>query len=182
MNKIYVTSDLHFCHDKSFLYEPRGFTNVTDMNDYIIETWNNMIDNDDIVYILGDTILINKEKGIEYLNKLNGKLYLVIGNHDTDNKIKLYKQCKNVQAVEFAYRLKYRKWRFFLTHYPSITDSYGDGTTPREHTYNLCGHTHTKNMFQDWDKGCIVHVEMDTNNCKPWDIEEIIDKIKERYE
>ena len=30
---IYLTSDWHFCHDQSFLYEPRGFKNVDEMNE-----------------------------------------------------------------------------------------------------------------------------------------------------
>ena len=34
---IYFTSDLHIGHDKDFLYKPRGFNNVWDMDNAIIE-------------------------------------------------------------------------------------------------------------------------------------------------
>ena len=27
---IYLTSDTHFCHNKDFLYEPRGFQSIGD--------------------------------------------------------------------------------------------------------------------------------------------------------
>ena len=51
---IWFTSDLHFNHDKEFLYKPRGFHNVIEMNESIIEVYNKFISKDDIVYILGD--------------------------------------------------------------------------------------------------------------------------------
>ena len=30
---IYITSDLHFCHDRGFIYGPRGFKSVHEMNE-----------------------------------------------------------------------------------------------------------------------------------------------------
>ena len=33
---IWLTSDLHFCHDRYFIYEPRGFENIEDMNETIV--------------------------------------------------------------------------------------------------------------------------------------------------
>lgn len=52
MGKIYLTSDLHFCHDKDFIYEPRGFKCVEDMNETIVKNWNGLITEDDDVYIV----------------------------------------------------------------------------------------------------------------------------------
>ena len=43
---IYLTSDWHFCHNQPFLYEPRGFKNIEEMNDIISK-----IDFDNISYI-----------------------------------------------------------------------------------------------------------------------------------
>ena len=37
MNKIWLTSDLHFCHNRDFIYEPRGFASVHEMNEAIIK-------------------------------------------------------------------------------------------------------------------------------------------------
>lgn len=54
---IYLTSDLHFCHDKDFIYGARGFDSVDDMNAAIIENWNALINDDDEVYVLGDLML-----------------------------------------------------------------------------------------------------------------------------
>ena len=43
MGKIFITSDLHFFHNQSFIYEPRGFDNVYDMNNAIVKNWNNKL-------------------------------------------------------------------------------------------------------------------------------------------
>ena len=40
MGRIFVTSDLHFGHDRGFLYEPRGFSNIEDHDEAVIANWN----------------------------------------------------------------------------------------------------------------------------------------------
>ena len=32
---VFFTSDTHFCHDRGFVYEPRGFKNIEEMNEAI---------------------------------------------------------------------------------------------------------------------------------------------------
>lgn len=174
---IYLTSDLHFCHDKGFLYEPRGFSSVWEMNREILQRFNEVVGIDDDVYILGDIMLNNNDIGISYLKKLKGKVHIVIGNHDTDERIRLYKECCNVVEVAYACRLKYNGYRFFLTHYPTLCNNWDDGKTLKKKLINICGHTHTKDPFIDWDKGAIFHCELDTNYCMPWSIEEIIENL-----
>ena len=46
---IYVTSDLHFNHDKFFCYVPRGFQSVEEMNNAIVKRWNAVITDEDDV-------------------------------------------------------------------------------------------------------------------------------------
>lgn len=58
---IYVTSDTHFCHNKPFIYEDRGFKNIEEMNDTIIENWNKLVKPDDTVIHLGDVMLNDNE-------------------------------------------------------------------------------------------------------------------------
>ena len=53
MGNIYFTSDLHFGHNRDFIFGPRGFTNVQDHDETIIKTWNALVQPDDNVYILG---------------------------------------------------------------------------------------------------------------------------------
>jgi len=180
MNEIWITSDTHFCHNKDFLWQPRGFNNQWEMNDAIIENWNSIVNPADDVYLLGDVMLSDNEQGLKCLKALKGNIHICVGNHDTDERIKLYNSCYNVVEIEYAYRFKVDKWRFFATHFPTLVGNYDDEKIPTRQLYNLCGHTHTKDMFLDWDKGRIIHTEMDTNNCRPWNINEIIDQIKNK--
>ena len=60
---IYLTSDLHFCHNREFLYKPRGFDSVWDMNKVIVESWNKVVGADDDVYVLGDLMLNDNDEG-----------------------------------------------------------------------------------------------------------------------
>ena len=87
---VWFTSDLHFCHDKEFLYGPRGFTNVGDMNEELIKKWNDVVTTEDIVYVLGDLMLNNDEKALRCIERLNGTLHIILGNHDTENRISFF--------------------------------------------------------------------------------------------
>ena len=182
MGNIWLTSDYHFCHQKEFLYQPRGFNNVWEMNSAIVTLHNELVQPEDDVYVLGDLMLNDNEQGLKCIKQLKGNLHIVIGNHDTEERIKLYNECHNVVEVEYAYRLKYKKYHFFLTHYPTLCSNWGDGKGLKQKTINICGHTHTKDPFIDWSKGVIFHCEMDTNYCNPWLLDNIIKKLKEKYE
>lgn len=82
-------SDLHFGHSKDFLYGARGFENVEDMNETIIRKWNEVVDDEDDVYMLGDLVM-GLEINCQMLRRLKGQLHIVRGNHDTDNRWGFY--------------------------------------------------------------------------------------------
>ena len=48
--QIYVTSDLHFGHDREFIWKARGYNSVDEMNEDYVHKWNITVDNDDDVY------------------------------------------------------------------------------------------------------------------------------------
>ena len=52
MSNICITSDWHFCHDRDFLYAPRGFHSVWEMNKELVARYNEVVDRDDDVYVL----------------------------------------------------------------------------------------------------------------------------------
>ena len=176
---IYLTSDLHFSHNKPFIYKPRGFNSVLEMNNAIIKNWNNTIRHDDDVYILGDIMLNDDKEGIKCLSQLNGRLHIITGNHDTDNRNLLYANCHNViEATKCARNFKYEKYHFYLSHYPTLTSNYDTDKPLKARLINLCGHLHTKDKFIDMNKGLIYHVELDAHNNRPVAIDEIISDIK----
>ena len=181
MGKIWFVSDTHFCHEKEFLWRPRGFNSQYEMNEAIVKNWNSVVSPEDDVYLLGDVMLNDNAEGIKLLKSLKGDIHIVCGNHDTNERIKLYESCWNVVEVEMAIRLKYKKYHFFLSHYPTLCGNYDDGKELKKHMINLCGHTHTKDPFADWDKGLIYHVELDAHNNYPVLIDDIIEDIKDKY-
>ena len=177
MNKTFFTSDLHFCHNKPFLYEPRGFSSIEEMNEQIIKNINKVVDWEDDLYILGDCFLNDNKKGMEYMRRLPGRKHIIWGNHCTDTRQELMKQ--EFDCLGFGARFKYKGYHFYLSHYPTITTNFDKNKPLRTQAINLCGHSHTKDKFQDMDKGLIFHVELDTNNCYPWLIDDLIAEIQQ---
>lgn len=180
MSKIWLTSDLHFCHDREFLYGPRGFSNVEDMNKAIVERWNNVVQPEDTVYVLGDIMLNNNERGLKLLKSLKGEIHIILGNHDTATREALYKDCWNVVEVALAARLKYKKYHFFMTHYPCNTGNL-EKESLKQCTLNLYGHTHQQtNFFQDIPY--MYHVGLDSHNCTPVCLDDIIEDMETKVE
>ena len=178
MGNIFVSSDLHFCLNKPFLYEPRGFFNIEEMNKNIVENWNSFVQPEDEAYVLGDIMLNDNEQGLELLKSLNGKIHIILGNHDTPTRESLYRECTNVVEITLAARLKYKGYHFFMTHYPCQTSNFDDNKSLKQRIINLCGHSHTKDPFLDWKQHPIFHCEVDTNDCYPWLLDDIIKLIK----
>lgn len=177
---IYFTSDFHFNHDRDFIYKRRNCISIQEMNDKIIENFNNTLKWDDELYILGDCMLGNNMAGLTYLKQIPGYKYIILGNHDTIDRVKLYKQLYRTEILGYSTMFNYCKFHMLLSHYPTITGNYDDGKKLEQKVINLCGHSHTTNKFNDMDKGLIYHVELDAHNCYPVSIEQIIKDIKEK--
>ncbi len=95
-HKIWFTSDLHFGHNKEFLYKPRGFNSIEEHDETIINNFNSVVSNDDEVFILGDLMLVNNDNGIECLKKLNGKKYIL----GTDGLCYEYEEIQKLQGTQ----------------------------------------------------------------------------------
>ena len=181
MSKIFFTSDTHFNHDREFVYSPRGFKTIQEMNGTLVKNWNETVGNDDDIYVLGDFFLGTDFNYIqEVLNKLNGRIHLVTGNHDTPSKITEYTSWNNIVEIADALRIRYKKREFFLCHYPVLTASLEQD--PNKAVINLFGHTHSKDKFYE-DRLYMYNVAVDANDNKPVEIEEILtafnNKVKE---
>lgn len=181
VSKIFFTSDTHFNHDREFVYSPRGFKTIQEMNGTLVKNWNETVGNDDDIYVLGDFFLGTDFNYIqEALNKLNGRIHLVTGNHDTPSKITEYTSWNNIVEIADALRIRYKKREFFLCHYPVLTASLEQD--PNKAVINLFGHTHNKDKFYE-DRPYMYNVAVDANDNKPVEIEEILtafnNKVKE---
>ena len=175
----WVTSDLHFCHNREFVYVPRGFSNVWEMNEAIVDNWNTNVKFDDEVYLLGDVMLNDNDLGLKLLKSLKGNIHIVCGNHDTDTRVELYRNCWNVVEITYATIIKQGKYRFYLSHYPTITSNL-DESHLSQHLFNLYGHTHQKTNFYN-DIPWIYHVGVDSHNCTPVNINQVIEDARAKY-
>lgn len=182
---IWLTSDLHLSHNKPFLYEPRGFSSVEEMNEAIVERWNEVVRPDDIIYNLGDIALNDIEIAISYIKRLNGFQWWIRGNHCTLNKVKrICEECKNISLISnpeasWATMFKYGKIMCYLSHYPTITSNY-DEKHFSQHVINFHGHTHSKEKWE-FDTPFTYNVAMDAHNCYPIHIDEAINDIRQKW-
>ena len=177
-DRVFFTSDLHLCHDREFIWKARGFESVDEMNRTIVERWNETILEGDEVYIVGDLMLADTEKGLKLVSSLNGNIHIVAGNHDTDNRLKAYRSLHNVKSVSFAERLRWNGYHFLLTHTPSLTGNL-EKDTLKQMTLNISGHTHSKNPFF-YDLPYVYNVAVDAHDCYPVSVWKIVDDMKEK--
>lgn len=79
---IWFTSDPHYHHKKVIGFCGRPFATVEEMNEALIERWNECVRPEDTVYVLGDFCFGGAGKQSEILKRLNGYKILIKGNHD----------------------------------------------------------------------------------------------------
>ncbi len=83
MSKLFFTSDHHFGHKNIIKHSNRPFGDVEEMNETMIARWNEKVGPNDEVYYLGDFGMTKDREMIKaVLERLNGKIYLIKGNHD----------------------------------------------------------------------------------------------------
>lgn len=176
---IFVTSDLHFGHDREFIWKARGYSSIDDMNVNLVSKWNETVTDEDDVYVLGDLIL-GSPQNIDYVKRLHGKLHIILGNHDTKNREEMYKNLDNVIEVTCAIRLDYKKYHFFMTHYPCMTGNL-EKENLKQMTLNLFGHTHQATNFYE-DRPYMYHVGVDSHNGYPVNLDQVIEDMKAKVQ
>lgn len=180
MNKIYFSSDLHLFHNREFIYTPRGFNSVYEMNEQILNNFNEVMDWTDELYILGDCFLNDNEQGMKYMKRLPGTKHIIWGNHDTDARKELMQEAGFI-CHGYADVLKYNGYNFYLSHYPTITSNLDNDKKLKHRVINLFGHTHSKNKFYE-GRPFMYNVAVDAHNCYPVEIETIITDIKKEID
>lgn len=133
---IFFTADLHL-YDKD-IAKYRGFNSVQEYHDLLIKNWNNIVANDDLVYIIGD---ISIENGMGACQMLalgyNGHKVLVPGNHDDANTLTYFRMAPGHEVMSYPV---YYSWqnKYLLSHipvHPNELDTFN-------YTGNIHGHNH----------------------------------------
>ena len=166
---IYFTSDLHFGHRNMAL--KRHFSSAEEMDAVLTENWNRCVRSDDEIYILGDFTMQGAAFAMEKLHRLNGRKYLVRGNHDIFADKTAFDRSL-LKWIKDYHSLSYQKQRFVLMHYPiEEWDGFFRGTI------HLHGHQHNgpeqnaenlRNSLRRYDVG------VDANGMTPVSMERIL--------
>jgi len=177
-NLIYFTADTHFGHRKIIDYSLRPFASLDEHDQALTANWNAIVRPEDEVYILGDFAFARDRQDVEKTALgLNGKKYLILGNHDQPELCQdSFEWVRDYYVLE-AYGLK---WVLF--HFPLLI------WWKQAKTVHLYGHVHNKagkknSPFQRQYKFLAsqercFNVGVDVNGFAPVSAEALIQRLK----
>lgn len=161
------------------------------MNETLVRNWNDTVDPDDIVYILGDFAMGKIADTLPTAGLLNGKKLLIPGNHDrcwTGHK-KIGQWKEKYEQVGFSVfpnqiRLPINSEpggsEVLLCHFPYEGDSHDEdryvGHRPFDDgTVLFHGHTHSPQKHTVSKSGTpMFNVGVDANNYRPVSIQQLL--------
>lgn len=138
---IWFTSDLHFGHKNIIKFCNRPWETTEEMDEALIANWNSVVGEKDIVFDLGDFAFATNSRWKDILQRLNGKHYLILGNHDItrwpgDKTMETFDRVEHQMIIYIDNRCIY------LNHYPYLC--YGGSYRGPDHAvWQLHGHVHT---------------------------------------
>lgn len=177
MKKIFFTSDHHFYHSKILEYSKRDFDSIEQMNNEMIYRWNNVVDNDSTVYHLGDISLGDKKQTKDVLERLNGKIHLIWGNHDRSsmkNKWR-FESIKGLNIIKIPDNDTPKGFQQIVLCHTSFQVWIG----MHRGSWNLYGHSHGSLKERKGFKSCDVGV--DSWDYYPPSYEQLKDKFSNDF-
>ena len=184
---IFFTSDLHFGHKNIIKFCNRPWKTTEEMDEALIANWNSVVGKNDIVFDLGDFAFATNSRWKELLQRLNGKHYLILGNHDGirwpgDKTMQLFERVEQQMIIYIDNRCIY------LNHYPYLC--YGGSWRKPEHAvWQLYGHVHTCPNSSGADDERMIYkfpyqydVGVDNNNYTPVSFKQVKDIINSQVE
>lgn len=160
---IFFISDTHFGHANMLQFtnydgtRMRPFNSIEELDELMIENWNEMVKPTDKIYHLGDVVYRCKNRD-QIMQRLNGEKVLIKGNHDRDQLgwyMKYFKDIRGTFHIDGNY---------LLGHFPIHPDSKG------RFVRQLHGHIHAQKVMK---RECYIvnfrHDDLVTNMVPdPW--------------
>jgi len=160
----FIVADQHFWHKNILWFCKRPFSNIFEMNEEIIRRHNSVVGNDDEVYMLGDFAIGSKEWNKKIFNRLNGKKYLILGNHDGTRK-------KNLEIGFIdAYRQLVLPGGILLIHDWKKADI--------NQNYIIHGHCHTAWKYRRIGNRQFINVGVDVREFRPVLLDSVIKEFE----
>lgn len=179
--KVFFTADTHFNHTNILSYCYRPFETIEEHDETIIKNWNNVVPEDGIVFHLGDFGFGSLRYLKSILERLNGSIYLCIGNHDFP-KIREPLR-KYFEGQKLQYNLYINKQHIILNHRPFLCYEGSNTNT----VWNLFGHVHSGPKSNGIDIPRLTmlfptqyDVGVDNNNYTPISFYQLKEKINEQ--
>lgn len=135
--KLYI-SDLHLGHEHVIGFDKRPFANAEEMDQCLMEYWNQRVQKKDEVYIIGDFCFRSNKDPVWYLQRLKGKKYLVVGNHD-EKTLKYPGALDYFEKVEKIMRVNDDGRHLCLCHFPIC-----EWNGYYRENYHIYGHIHNR--------------------------------------
>lgn len=179
--KVFFTSDTHFHHANilNFCHRPWGDIRVHDSA--LIQNWNRKVPKDGVVFLLGDFIMTSSiEWTKQLINQLNGTIYLVMGNHDYQNRLsrQVIRDLFENRVYDIIEITFHDYYRFIMCHYPMLYWRRG--------SYHLHGHVHSgpTSTAKEVVSGHHMRydVGVDNNNYEPISFEELTEIFLKKKE
>ena len=172
-DKLFFTADTHFWHKNIMKFTDRPWDTLEEMNEGIIQRWNETVPEDGVVYILGDVFFCGVQKAQAIAERLNGELHLVLGNHDKGMKASV-KGC--FTSIKKYYELyvddEGERQQITLSHFPFLV-----WCDAQHGAWNLHGHSH--GTLTDLG-GKRLDVGMDVQDCRPISYSEVKEYMSTR--
>lgn len=176
--KYWFTSDLHFGHKNIIQYCNRPWKTVEDMNEGLIENWNSVVSPADTVYFLGDFFFMGKQRAIDIVNRLNGAIYWIVGNHDKEH-VKKKEVLSRFEGIDKLKNIRIKCIRevnggyvefdkkIVLCHFPLLVwEGIGAGS------WHLHGHSHGSLRSSDCNRRMDVGVDCHPKH-HPFSLDEV---------
>jgi calcineurin-like phosphoesterase family protein len=125
---VFFISDFHFFHGNVIKFDKRPFVksngdpDLDTMHKTIIKNWNSVVDDNDIVFFLGDLSFAHKiDPAYNMVHALKGKIHFILGNHDKFKDIQRYNRFESINDyvdLDISSKQYAGDIRFVLMHYP----------------------------------------------------------------
>lgn len=168
---IFFTADTHFGHRNVIQFENRPFRTADEMDEALVENWNSRVFPEDEIYILGDFTLKGPGAANALLERLQGRKYLIRGNHDSYVNRASFHQEHFLWSKDY-YELQHREQWFILCHYPLLSWNGMD-----RGAFQLHGHQHNGPLYNVGNRKMGVarlDVGVDAQAMAPVSIEELL--------
>ena len=187
-SKVFFTSDSHFNHFNIIGSCNRPFTDEKEMNEVLINNWNSVVDEESVVFHLGDFAWGGYVKWKDVRDRLNGHIILIKGNHD-DKNLTSTGEKEFFEYVTYQMKLKIEGRPVYLNHYPFLCYG-GVYREPQDQVWALHGHIHLgPNSLGGKDVPRMEYlyptqydVGVDMNNYTPISWKEVKEKIEYQVE